>query len=97
MKYSFEREIEIRNAYHFLRVNDNKIPSDTLQFILGASLEKLNDIHNGDIVVLDGEKAVEVVNRSSKILVKYRSTTSLGEKVEWVEWVEKSRLKKHNF
>jgi hypothetical protein len=34
-------EKEIREAYLFLRAKNNTIPSETLQFILDASLEKL--------------------------------------------------------
>ena len=35
-------EMEIRAAYIFLREKNQSIPSDTLQFMLDASLEKLN-------------------------------------------------------
>ena len=37
-------EKEIREAYTFLREKNQTIPSETLQFMLDASLEKLNDI-----------------------------------------------------
>ena len=34
-------EKEIREAYMFLRENNHTVPSDTLQFMLDASLDKL--------------------------------------------------------
>lgn len=34
-------EKEIREAYSFLRKNNSTVPSETLQFMLDASLEKL--------------------------------------------------------
>lgn len=37
-------EMEIRAAYIFLREKNQTIPSDTLKFILDASLEKLNSL-----------------------------------------------------
>ena len=43
-------EIEIREAYIFLREENQTVPSETLQFMLDASLEKLNmlqDISKG--------------------------------------------------
>ena len=36
-------EKEIREAYIFLRENNMTVPSETLQFMLDASLDKLND------------------------------------------------------
>ena len=39
-----ELERQIREAYIFLREKNMSIPSDTLQFMLDASLEKLKDI-----------------------------------------------------
>lgn len=39
-----QTEKEIREAYMFLREKNNIIPSDTLQFMLDVSLEKLNAI-----------------------------------------------------
>ena len=39
-----ELERQIREAYIFLRQKNMSIPSDTLQFMLDASLEKLKDI-----------------------------------------------------
>ena len=35
-------EKEIREAYIFLRENNHTIPSDTLEFMLNASLDKVN-------------------------------------------------------
>ncbi|MGK0175658.1 MAG: hypothetical protein ACI9AT_002045 [Ulvibacter sp.] len=35
-------EKEIREAYIFLREKNHTIPSETLQFMLDASIEKLN-------------------------------------------------------
>jgi hypothetical protein len=37
-------EQQIREAYIFLREKNMTIPSDTLQFMLDASLEKLKEI-----------------------------------------------------
>ena len=37
-------EMEIRAAYIFLREKNQTIPSDTLQFMLDASLEKLKSL-----------------------------------------------------
>ena len=45
-------EKEIREAYIFLRENNTTIPSDTLQFMLDASLEKLL----GSIGYTEGKK-----------------------------------------
>ena len=36
-------EKEIREAYIFLRENNMTVPSETLQFMLDASLDRLND------------------------------------------------------
>jgi len=38
-------EKEIREAYIFLRENNHTIPSETLEFMKDASLEKLNQIN----------------------------------------------------
>lgn len=35
---------EIREAHEFLRLRNNTIPSETLQFMLDASLEKLGEL-----------------------------------------------------
>lgn len=43
MGYIEQTEKEIREAYIFLREKNMSIPSDTLQFMLDASLEKLNE------------------------------------------------------
>jgi len=40
-RYVKEMEKEIMEAWTFLRKNNNTIPSDTLDFIRDASLEKL--------------------------------------------------------
>lgn len=42
MRYKQQTEKEIREAYIFLREKNHTIPSETLQFMLDASLEKLN-------------------------------------------------------
>ena len=42
MSYKIQTEKEIREAYIFLRETNHSIPSETLQFMLDASLEKLN-------------------------------------------------------
>jgi len=44
MSYIKQTRIEIINAYVFLRENNQKISSETLQFMLDASLEKLNKL-----------------------------------------------------
>ena len=43
-------EMEIRAAYIFLRENNHTIPSDTLQFMLDASLEKLNSVKDNEVL-----------------------------------------------
>ena len=43
-------EMEIRAAYIFLREKNHTIPSDTLQFILDASLEKLNSVEYNEVL-----------------------------------------------
>ena len=54
MGYIQKTEREIRDAYVFLREKNMTIPSETLQFMLDASLEKLNQVKNnvvlGDVV-----------------------------------------------
>ncbi len=39
-----QMEKEIREAYIFLRTHNTTIPSDTIDFMRNASLEKLNSI-----------------------------------------------------
>lgn len=41
MSYIKQTEKEVREAYLFLRNNNHTVPSETLQFMLDASLEKL--------------------------------------------------------
>ena len=43
-------EMEIRAAYIFLREKNHTIPSDTLQFMLDASLEKLNSVEYNEVL-----------------------------------------------
>lgn len=43
-------EMEIRAAYIFLREKNQSIPSDTLQFMLDASLEKLNSVEYNEVL-----------------------------------------------
>ena len=45
-KMSAEKQVEkeIREAYIFLREHNYTVPSETLQFMLEASLEKLNKV-----------------------------------------------------
>ena len=43
-------EMEIRAAYIFLREKNHTIPSDTLQFMLDASLEKLNSVKDNEVL-----------------------------------------------
>jgi len=42
MSAKSQMEKEIREAYVFLRKHNQTIPDETLQFMLDASLEKLN-------------------------------------------------------
>lgn len=44
MSVKSQMEKEIREAYVFLRTNNSSIPSDTIDFMRNASLEKLNSI-----------------------------------------------------
>lgn len=43
-------EQEIREAYIFLRRNNKAVSSETFQFMLDASIEKLNQVNNIDII-----------------------------------------------
>jgi len=43
MSYKENLKKEIREAYVFLRENNQSIPSETLDFILAASLEKADE------------------------------------------------------
>jgi hypothetical protein len=55
-------EMEIRAAYIFLREKNHTIPSDTLQFMLDASLEKLNSVEYNevlDLVILSDQQKKE--------------------------------------
>jgi hypothetical protein len=54
-----EMEMEIRAAYIFLREKNHTIPSDTLQFILDASLEKLNSAENNEVLDLVSKSSNE--------------------------------------
>lgn len=46
MSAKLQMEREIREAYAFLRTNNMSIPSDILDFMLDASLKKLNETEN---------------------------------------------------
>lgn len=50
-------ETEIRLAYAFLRERNNTIPSETLQFMLDASLEKLQG-QNLPIAIFGGSTVI---------------------------------------
>ena len=56
-------ELEIRKAYTFLREKNNTVPSETLQFMLDASLEKLNNIKVNDMIkdVVKGKSMRDLV------------------------------------
>ena len=71
-------EMEIRAAYIFLREKSHTIPSDTLQFMLDASLEKLNSVEYNE--VLD-----PVIKRS--FMVSYLGTDDQGQIVKGIEVV----------
>jgi hypothetical protein len=62
-------EKQIREAYIFLREKNMTIPSDTLQFMLDASLEKLKNIETKDS---------EVVDYNSLFIEKYNEEPSVG-------------------
>jgi hypothetical protein len=49
-EYAKQLKSEIREAYVFLRTENNSIPSDTLDFILEASIEKV------DLLLAESEK-----------------------------------------
>lgn len=55
MSYIEQTEKEIREAYIFLREKNMTIPSETLQFMLDASIEKLNQVKNIGIIPCCGE------------------------------------------
>jgi len=57
-------EKEIREAYIFLRENNSTIPSETLQFMLDSSLEKLNQTG----FEVDVDFVNEMVNQKQKDL-----------------------------
>ena len=65
--------MEIRAAYIFLREKNQTIPSDTLQFMLDASLEKLNTLNSGRITP-------EVTFNGMLICDKVRINDSIGNK-----------------
>ena len=46
MSYTTALEKEVREAYVFLREKNNTIPSETLDFMLDASLEKIKRLNN---------------------------------------------------
>jgi len=46
MSYTTILEKEVREAYVFLREKNNTIPSETLDFMLDASLEKIKRLNN---------------------------------------------------
>lgn len=49
MSYSTQLEKEVRDAYVFLRKNNQSIPSETLDFMLQASIEKIVKIENPQV------------------------------------------------
>lgn len=55
-------EKEIREAHIFLRENNHTIPSDTLQFMLDASLEKLNGQLDTNVPRVTCDEYVEGIN-----------------------------------
>jgi hypothetical protein len=50
MSYTTILEKEVREAYIFLREKNNTIPSETLDFMLDASLEKIKDLEKIDSI-----------------------------------------------
>ncbi len=49
MSYITQLEREVRDAYVFLRENNQSIPSETLDFMLQASIEKIVKIENPQV------------------------------------------------
>ncbi len=66
MSYSTQLEKEVRDAYVFLRTNNQSIPSETLDFMLQASIEKIVKMEN-----YESEKQTVKFN---KILIDYTHT-----------------------
>ena len=64
-----ELEKQIREAYIFLREKNMTIPSDTLQFMLDASLEKLKEIET---------KEPNRLNYNKLFIEKYNKEPSVG-------------------
>lgn len=85
MGYLSQTEKEIRDAYTFLRHKNNTISSETLQFMLDASLEKLSRPTNGETALFDDEENVKVLNSEPAILV---------EDGAGLIWVSPKRLKR---
>jgi hypothetical protein len=67
MSAKSQMEREIREAYAFLRTNNMSIPSDILDFMLDASLKKLNEF---DTIPLPRESTEELLNESAEQLLE---------------------------
>ena len=63
-------EKEIREAYKFLREKNSSTPSDTLDFMLTASLEKLEDVKATGLYLkianVNAERHMDVFERAAK-------------------------------
>lgn len=66
-------EMEIRAAYIFLREKNQSIPSDTLQFMLDASLEKLNSVEYNEVLDPVSCSCYTVLDEEDNIVQLYQT------------------------
>ncbi len=80
---------EIREAYIFLREKNMTIPSETLQFMLDASLEKLQ----GQTLPIDSVSgSTDFTNHHYEVVQKWFSETMLKKTDKCLkEWLEVRR------
>ena len=80
-------EKEIRETYCFLRENNNTIPSDTLEFMLDASLKKLNDTYP-----VEPEKNIELETEKDTYPIEPETEKDFFENfttLRWVKWTKR--------
>ena len=75
MSYIKQTEKEVREALLFLRKNNSTVPSETIKFILDASLEKLK------VLTLVCECGKPIENKHWKMCNRCYHTTAFHRKV----------------